>query len=55
MFEKKKSFLDLRFGRGNVLMAAYIKVLDSHALYLRLLKRLQKSNENSHYFILRTH
>jgi tetratricopeptide (TPR) repeat protein len=36
MFEKKKSFLDLRFGRGNVLMAAYIKVLDSHALYLIL-------------------
>jgi hypothetical protein len=34
MFEKKKSFLDLRFGRGNILMAAYIKVLDSHALYL---------------------
>jgi hypothetical protein len=32
MFEKKKSFLNLRFGHGNVLMAAYIKVLDSHPM-----------------------
>ncbi|KAF8217519.1 hypothetical protein K438DRAFT_2829 [Mycena galopus ATCC 62051] len=35
-FKKKKSCLNLRFCRGNFLMAAYIRVLDSHALYLTI-------------------